>query len=286
MDDQEQLRFDSNGVRLHAIAAGAGRPVLLLHGFPEAARAWDRQLVALAPHARPVALDMRGYGRSDKPTETAAYALDLLVSDVLAVMDAMASEPVVLVGHDWGGVVAWAVAAARPERLAHLLIVNAPHPALLARRVADDPAQAAASSYIAALSDPGAERQLIESGLGGFWDRVFGDAAARGALGPTDRAQAISAWSAPGALSAMLAYYRANPITAMAGVGRIRVPTSVLWGLRDGALLPCLLAELPALVDELSVTTVPDAGHWLPHERPALVTEAILAALRPAAGRS
>lgn len=276
MADLRSVTIPGDGVRLHALVAGAGRPVVLLHGFPESAAAWTDQLHALAPHARIVAPDLRGYGASDRPAEVAAYALPRLVADVDAVVDWLGERPV-LVGHDWGGVVAWAYAAAHAERLVRLVIVNAPHPSLLAARIADTPAQAHASAYIAALTAPEFETAW-HGRMGELWDRVFGAALAAGHLTAVDRTRAVVEWSRPGALTAMLAWYRANPVGSLAAPFAA-VPTHVLWGMADTALLPCLLDGLEATVPDLSVTRVPAASHWIVHERPDLVTAIIRAAL-------
>lgn len=280
---REQLEIDRDGVRLRAEAAGRGRPVLFLHGFPESAAAWNVQLDALAPHARAVALDMRGYGRSDLPADWRAYRLAELIADVAAVIDRL-GEPPVLVGHDWGGVVAWAFAAAASERLAHLVVINAPHPALLARRIADTPAQAAASGYIGELASPDAAGRIRQAGLESFWTSVFGSAHARGVRSLEDRRLSLEQWSRPGALEAMLSYYRANPVAALAAVGRVDVPVTVIWGLDDAVLLPCLLDGLERFAPQVTIDRRPGNTHWLPHEDPELVTYHVLraaGALRP-----
>ena len=267
--------FDGDGVRLSALTAGSGPLVILLHGFPEDATAWIEVIALLAPHARVLAPDLRGFGGSDRPDDVAAYRLPRLRAD----LDRLTrGEPrFVLVGHDWGGVLAWNYAQRCPERLAHLVIVNAPYPALLAARIADTPAQAAASAYIETLVDPEAEARLAVD-LAGFWTRTF----AGSGLGLAERDRAVACWSRPGALTAMLNLYRANPVSGMGSTQPITVPTSVVWGMADSALLPCLLDGLDAIVADLQIERLSGVGHWVPQQRPDAVARAALDALKRA----
>lgn len=274
----EHLRIAVGSTELHARAGGQGRVALFLHGFPDSSAIWTPQFDLLAQNARVVALDLPGYGRSGRFHTTDGYKLCHLVEHIVAVIDAVSDSPVALVGHDWGGIIAWAVAAAHPERVRHLVIVNAPHPMLLARRISDTPAQAAASAYISRLAAEDASETILSAGLDVFWNRVFADCLSGGVLTPDDRRDMIDRWSRPGAMRAMLNYYRANPIADLTKVGCIDAPTTVLWGMRDEALLPCLLDAINEFVPDLRIVRCHDATHWLPYEKPAAIAAVVGAA--------
>jgi len=224
-----------------------------------------------------VAPDLRGYNLSDKPPQVDAYKARHLVADVLALAARYTRDKFVLVAHDWGGAVAWSVAIAHPERLSRLVMVNSPHPYIFWRELTRNPAQQKASAYMLLFRSPKAERVLSENGyarlLGAFSD-----------LDPAARAALLQAWSQPGALTGGLNYYRASPLYPPApgdpGAARlelepkdytVRVPTLVVWGERDTALLPGCLEGLDAVVPDLEVVRVPDATHWVAREKTARV---------------
>lgn len=276
-----------NGVRLHYATAGAGPLMLFLHGFPEFWRAWQKPLehfgargwLALAP-------DLRGYNLSDKPAGVEQYKARTLIADVAQLAARFATGPFVLVAHDWGGALAWGLAIAHPELLSHLVIVNAPHPYTFWRELAHNPAQQKASDYMLLLRDAKAERVLSENGFGRLGRMVFDESG--GAFSAADQAAYREAWAQPGALTGGLNYYRASPLyppsAADPGATRlelapqdfmVRVPTLVLWGERDRALLPGCLDGLEQCVPDLVVRRVPDASHWIVHEQPGLVCSEI-----------
>ena len=279
-----------HGIRLACRAAGADRPdaprVLFLHGFPEAAFAWDEVMQRLAPRARCVAPNLRGFERSSAPSDVSAYRAKHLVADVAAAIEALGAPVDLLVAHDWGGAVAWNLAARRPELMKRLLIVNAPHPALFLRELRDDMAQQTASAYMNFLCRPDAEALLEENDFARLWPFFtrMGDSAAVGAewLTPALRERYRELWRL--GLSGALNYYRASPLRPpLAGTDpvmtlelppelvTVRVPTTVLWGERDSALLPGLLRGLEDYVPDLRLVRVPDATHWIVHEQPARV---------------
>jgi pimeloyl-ACP methyl ester carboxylesterase len=269
----------ANGVRLHCARAGAGRPVLFLHGFPEFWYAWRRPLEHFAARGwLALAPDQRGYNLSDKPAEVAQYKAKLLVEDIRQLAAHYASEPFVLVGHDWGGAVAWGLAMAHPELISHLVIVNSPHPYTFWRELANDPAQQKASEYMLLLRDPKAERVLSEASFERLWRLAFGWGAP--AFSEADRAAYLAAWAQPGALTGSLNWYRASPLypPSQADPGAkklaleaenflVSVPTLVLWGEDDKALLTGCLRGLEECVPGLEVVRVPGASHWIVHER-------------------
>ena len=272
---------DCGGVKLHCAVAGemrgdAGRPLMLfLHGFPEFWAAWRGPMQHFAARGwLCVAPDLRGYNLSDKPSEVEAYRAKHLVNDVLALGAHYSKNEFVLVAHDWGGAVAWGVAIGHPRRLQKLVMINSPHPYLFWRELSNNPAQQKASEYMNVFRLPKAERVLSDNG----YARLL---AAFAHLSPAWRAELVQAWSQPGALTGGLNYYRASPMyPATAGDPgaaklrleakdfMVRVPTLVLWGERDTALLPGLLDGLDACVPDLKVVRAPDASHWIVHEKP------------------
>lgn len=294
------------GVELDVTLGGSGEPILFLHGFPESRRTWRHQLAELARDHAVAAPDQRGYARSAKPPHEEDYRIDRLVGDVLALADALGWPRFTLAGHDWGGVVAWAAALGHPERVARLVIVNAPHPLLFQRTLIDDPAQRMASQYINAFRLPGAGSLLPAAGraLGAVagwdrvFDRVFGAHADLSKLTAQDRADTIDEWRQEGAMHAMLNWYRASnlvvplpgqaaerPAWTDASFPALAMPVLVVWGMRDAALLPVQLEGLEDLVHDLTVVRVADAGHFVTWEAPGAVRNAVRAflAARPLA---
>jgi len=277
----ENALVPGDGVSLHLVTAAPGvssdssAPLLFLHGFPEFWYAWRRQLTAFGGERLTAAPDMRGFGRSDKPQGVDAYRLPHLVADVAAVLDRISpGRPAVLVGHDWGGVVAWQFAAQHPERLEKLVIINAPHPAVFARELLNNPAQRLASAYVALFRSPLAE-PLLRAGQFALLRRAVFGGAARGAFSPEDRRRYLAAWSQTGALTGGLNLYRAARFVSAEAVGPIRVPTLVLWGERDTALLTGNLEGLGEYVSDLTVRRIPGGTHWVVHEQPGIINSSI-----------
>ena len=284
--------FDASGVLAAGSITPALPPVLLLHGFPEGAFAWDDILQRLAGKAVAVAPDLRGFGRSSAPAAVEAYQAKHLVQDIVALIGRLTAAPAgtpdaaidLLVAHDWGGAVAWNFAMTRPDLCKRLMILNSPHPATFLRELRHNPVQQAASAYMNFLCRPDAAALLAADDYARLWG--FFEETGRSAdwLTPALRDRYRAHWAL--GLEGGLNYYRASPMRP--GVGAIdlpdervtvRVPTTVLWGERDGALLPGLLDGLERWVPDLRLVRVPDASHWIAHERPALVREEILRAL-------
>ena len=273
------------GIVLRCRTAGSGpQRVMLLHGFPEAAFVWDATMRSLGDVAACVAPNLRGYAGSTAPADVAAYKAKALVGDLAALVEAQAAPLDLLVAHDWGGALAWNLAAQRPELLRRLLIVNAPHPAAFLRELRDNPAQSAASAYMNFLARDDAAALLAEHGFRRLFDMLERSGAA-GWLDAAMRERYREAWQH--GLAGPLAYYRNSPLRpgdALRSMQlpdalvEVRVPTWVLWGERDQALLPGLLDGLGQWVPRLEVERVADASHWIVHEQPAR----LLAALRRA----
>jgi pimeloyl-ACP methyl ester carboxylesterase len=273
-----------NGIRLHYAAEGQGPLMLFLHGFPEFWYAWKDQLAEFGRDHLAVAPDMRGYNLSDKPADVEQYALPHLVEDVGALASALnGGQRFTLVGHDWGGVVAWAFALAHPELLDRLIIVNAPHPAIFQRELRHNSEQQRASGYMLVFRGPQAEALLSENNYARLIDGMF-------PMSDVDRAAYVAAWSQSGALTGGLNYYRAARVgPPSGGEGNaplvpgdptllvVRVPTLVIWGERDTALLTGNLDGLEQYVPTLTVERIPDGTHWVIHEQPERVNAAIRA---------
>lgn len=279
----------STGVELDVWTTGnpANPPILFLHGFPESHRTWRHQMAGLADHYFCIAPDQRGYARSDKPADMDAYRVPILVADVLAVADALGIGPFTLVGHDWGGAVAWATALKHPDRVARLIQCNAAHPYVFQHTLVFDPAQRAASQYITEFRDRDVEGEVAEKGVEWFFEDRFAKISG-GAISADDKAAYIDEWSQPGALTGMLNWYRASPMQVPAPDApavstpfldapfpRLTMPVLVIWGMQDEALLPCQLDGLDTHIADLTIIRVAEAGHFIPWEQPEAVTKAM-----------
>lgn len=276
-----------DGIRLHYIEAGAGLPMLFVHGFPEFWYAWECQLAEFSKDHRAVALDMRGHNLSDKPADAKAYRPKHLVADLRGMIDHLGGKAIV-VAHDWGGAAAWNLATAHPERIEKLVIINSPHPVAFARELRNSPAQQQASAYMNWLRRPGAAEKLLEDDCARLVAMLRQSTSDPGWLTPELLARYREAWTQPGAMDASLNFYRASPLHP-AAPGEpadtvpdlqpqdftVRVPTLVIWGERDAALLPGLLDGLDACVSDLHIARIPDASHWVIHEQPAQVNRLI-----------
>ncbi|WOK37887.1 alpha/beta hydrolase [Sphingomonas sp. C3-2] len=293
MSDITTRRFAlPTGVELDVAIAGdaANDAIIFLHGFPESHRTWRHQLAALADDFHVIAPDQRGFAASSKPPALGDYSPDKPVADLIALADTLGIERFTLVGHDWGGAIAWMAALAHPDRIARLVIVNAPHPFLFQKTLFDDMDQRAASQYITAFRNPGLEMFIDSIGMEKFFDTTFEKHADLAKVG-AEKAVYLEQWSQPGAMTAMLNWYRASaiivpgmdetperPAFLSAPFPPVAMPTLVIWGMEDKALLPSQLDGLEALVPQLTITKV-DAGHFVPWENPEAVTNAIRAFL-------
>lgn len=266
-------------------APGSGARVLLVHGFPEAAFVWDEVMAALAPQVACIAPQMRGYAGSSAPQDPAAYRARHLVADLAALIEQLGGPLDLLVAHDWGGAVAWALAAQRPGLLRRLMIINSPHPATFLRELKASAAQQQASAYMNFLCRPDAQTLLAEDDFRRLWP-FFGPAAEASWLTAAVKDRYRATWRA--GLDGPLNYYRASPLRPALAPGdslhkvvlddaavTVSVPTHVLWGEQDRALLPGLLDGLERWVPALTVERWPEASHWLVHEQPERVAATI-----------
>ena len=256
-------------MKIHYATAGDSGPlVVMIHGFPDFWYSWNEQIKALQSTHRVAAMDLRGYNRSDKPKGLDNYAIPKLVSDVAAVIRDMGEKKAVIVGHDWGGMVAWQFAMTKPEMTDRLAVLNLPHPKGLNRELANNPDQQRNSQYARAFQLPGAHKLLTAERLAGW---VKGEA---------KRAKYIEAMKRSD-FEAMLNYYKRNyprppyeedtsePV-------RLKIPALLIHGLDDKALLHGALNRTWEWLDgDLTLVTIPGAGHFVHHDKPALVSRTL-----------
>lgn len=267
---------DVNGIQLHYVTEGTGKLILFLHGFPEFWYAWKPQLAEFGQQYHAVAPDLRGYNLSSRPAEVEQYTIPTLVEDVRSLIALLGYDRCVLVGHDWGGAIAWYFALTHPEYLEKLVIINAPHPTIMSRELQQNRSQRAASQYMIRFRSPEAEAELSANDYAALQNTVLTEGLARGYLTEDDRLAYLEAWAQPGALTGALNYYRAmGQVDYPSNV--VQVPTLVIWGEQDRYLLTGNLDGLEAIVPNLTLKRVPDASHWIVHEQPALVNSTIRA---------
>ena len=279
------------GVTLNVATAGdpSNPAVIMLHGFPESHRTWREIAPRLADRYFVIMPDQRGFAGSDQPQDVAEYKTDKLIDDVFALADALSVSEFSLVGHDWGGAIAWPTAMRGDQRLKRLAIVNAPHPVVFQRSLIEDADQRAASQYINAFRAAGIVEMVEGKGFDWFFDTTFARHVDVSKISEAERAQYIADWSQPGAFNAMLNWYRAAkvivpppsvtvplPDLLLRAFPTLKVPTLVVWGMKDLALLPLQLEGLDALVENLTIVRLPEVGHFAPWEAPDQVAEALI----------
>lgn len=256
---------DNQGVRLHYVTMGEGPLLVMLHGFPDFWYTWRYQLVGLASDFQVVAMDLRGYNESDKPTGQDAYKLPVLASDVIALVHQLGFQQAVIAGNDWGGLIAWHLAIYHPVLVHRLIICNLPHPNGLLRELAHNPAQQRASQYARNFQQPDYHRVLTAERLTDWIND------------PDVRALYIEALERSD-FAAMLAYYQANyprePYSQRAApVPKVQSPVLMIHGLQDWALLPGALNDTwQWLESDLTLVTLPNAGHFVQQDAHDLVT--------------
>ncbi|QGN53264.1 alpha/beta fold hydrolase [Novosphingobium sp. Gsoil 351] len=297
----EQTRVAlAGGIELDVVDVGpksvGGRdaPVLIfLHGFPESHRTWRHQIAHFSDRFRCIAPDQRGYRGSSKPQEVSAYTPDKLIGDVFQLADALGVGSFTIVGHDWGGAIAWGVALTGQAsgRVNRAVIANAPHPTIFSKLLWLNPRQRESSQYFRAFRDPANDALVHAGGLGAMLLKAFGDRMVGGddPMEPDERAALLSDWQDREAAIGMLNWYRASPMEVPpmdapfalpAGYAErpmppLTIPTLVVWAMDDLALPPENLAGMEELVTDLTVVKVPDCGHFVPWEAPAAVNAAM-----------
>ncbi len=289
-------QFDKiNGLDFHYVVNGAADSptMLFLHGFPEFWYEWRDLLIEFGKDHQAIAPDLRGYNLSEKPAAIEDYAVRVIVSDIKAFLDRFSpGRKAILVAHDWGGAAAWAFAIAFPDYLESLVIINAPHPGVFVRELTDNPAQQQASAYMLTFRGPEAEELLSRKNYRALSRAVFEGSTRPEVFTEEDRAAYLAAWSQPGALTGGLNYYRAArlplqatseapaPFVTNAKSLNVTLPTLVIWGEKDTALLLGNLDGLEAYVADLTIRRIPNGSHWVVHEEPELVCTYIREFLR------
>jgi pimeloyl-ACP methyl ester carboxylesterase len=260
---------DSAGVKIHFVTCGEGPLVVMIHGFPDYWYTWRKQLPALSDHFQVVAIDQRGYNWSDQPEGVEAYAMERLVDDVAAVLRHFGRASAVIVGHDWGGMVAWQFAMRFPEKTDRLVILNLPHPNGLLRELANNPEQQKNSAYARYFQGASAAKELSADKLIGWVQDVEAKPKYLAALSRSS-------------MEGMLNYYKANyprePYTAPTAPGpRVQCPVLVFHGLRDQALLADGLNGIWNWIDkDLTLVTIPDADHFVQQDAAEHVTSTMV----------
>ncbi len=275
------IKFDraqANGVEFHVAMAGPidGPLVVLLHGFPEFWFAWRHQIAPLAAAGyRVVAPDQRGYGLTTKPPVIGDYLLDTLAKDVVALAASLGHEHFSLVGHDWGGIVAWQLAARFPENVERTVILNAPHPGTLLSHAFWHPFQFVRSAYVGFFQVPGLPELVLKAGDHALLANTLTRSSLPGTFSADELDSYREAWSQKGALTAMLNWYRAMP-AAKPCHARIQSPLRVIWGDKDTALDQGLAERGAAMCEDAEVIHVKGATHWVHQEEPELVSRLLL----------
>ena len=286
---QERLSL-STGIAMNVALAGPGDapPAILLHGFPESHRTWRKVAPLLEDRVRLLMPDLRGFGASDRPIDVADYSTETLIADIFALSDALNVDRFALVGHDWGGAIAWAAALRGNPRIERLAIVNSPHPLIFQKSLIEDEEQRAASQYMNAFRNPAMEAGVARMGLDAFFDKSFSKHVDMALISADERQRYIDDWSRPGALTAMFNWYRASQI-AVPQIGedtvmpdwverrlpKLHIPVRVIWGLEDKALLPVQLEGIGEVGDDVEVFPLKNVGHFAPWEAPGPVAEAL-----------
>ena len=275
----ESRVIETNGVRLHVVEAGPedGRLLVLLHGFPEFWYGWHETIAPLANAGyRVVVPDQRGYNLSEKPPRVRDYRIDELASDVVGLIDAYDRETAAVAGHDWGAAVGWWLAIHRPDRLSSLVAVNVPHPTVFERTLRSSWDQRLKSWYVLAFQLPKLPEAVARAGNWRLATKGLKDTSRPGTFDAEDLRRYRRAWNRDGAFEAMVNWYRAivrdrpTPDTP-----RVEVPTLVIWGARDRFLRKSMAADSVAHCADGRLHTIEDATHWVIHEEPHRVADAI-----------
>jgi epoxide hydrolase 4 len=279
--DLEHSTMKTNGIRLHVVQAGpkSGVPVLLLHGFPEFWYGWRKQIPALAAAGcRVIVPDQRGYNLSDKPKGIKAYCVETLVEDALGLIKALEYEKVNVVGHDWGALVAWMIAIKHPERLHRLGIINVPHPAVMWRFLRRDFEQMRRSLYALFFQLPWLPEAAMRAANWHFAALGMRRSGRSTAFTKEDIEKYKEAWSQPGAMTAMLNWYRAAARyqPEIPNGMQVSVRTLILWGVQDFALSRRMARPSLDYCEDGNLVFFPDATHWVQHEEAEEVNRQLL----------
>lgn len=281
MGMQEHKYIETNRIKLHVVQQGPedGQLVILLHGFPEFWYGWSNQMSYLAAKGfRVWAPDQRGYNLSDKPKKVKDYRMDQLSADVAGLIKASGKEKVILVGHDWGGIVAWRVAREYPELLHKLIILNAPHELAMSKQLLQHPLQILKSSYIAFFQLRGIPEKIFGMSNWKAVEKELVSSSRKGTFSEEELQNYRTAWSQPGAMRSMINWYRAlvANYTSSDVPSRVTVPTFLIWGAKDQFLGSELASKSLEFCENGRGVLLGEATHWVHHEEPERVNQLIL----------
>lgn len=264
----------SESIKLHTIIVGSGEPIILLHGFPDFWYGWKNIILGLKGEFKLIIPDTRGINLSSKPESIEEYKIENLREDIITLSEKTELGKFTLVGHDWGGAIAWAFAFKYPQLLKKLIIINAPHPKLFRKKIKGNAKQRRSSGYIFQLLKPGGEQGLLKNDMMGLKASVFGTTKRKNAFTEQDKLKYIEAWSQPNSILCGVNYYRANRnIEDTSGV--ISVPTLVIHGMKDIFVRPTVLEGLTEYVKDLTIVKAENSSHWVMHDEPELVISKI-----------
>jgi len=258
-DEIEEKYIKTNGIKLHTVIIGHGEPLILLHGFPDFWFGWKKLIPLIKDNYQLIVPDMRGYNLSDRPEGVENYCMELLIEDIHGLIEHFNFEKVYLAGHDWGGVLSWCIAEKYPNTIKKLAIINAPHLKIFQDKLKNDEAQIKASSYIARFLQPGSEKVILANNFQVLRPDL-----------KEDGDKYLAAWSQPGAIVGGINYYRAN-MDYEDWTGIIKMPTLVIHGMKDGAILPVVLDGLKNYVKDLKIVHADELGHSAQKEDPKMV---------------
>ncbi len=276
-DPWSHNRINTNGIQLHYVTQGEGPLMLFLHGFPEFWYSWRHQVPEFASDHKVVALDLRGYNDSDRPEDSSAYRRSELLADVKGVIEELGYEQCILVGHDWGGAIAWTFAYTHSDLVEKLVILNIPHPTKFAEGLRTWQ-QLQRSWYIFFFQIPFLPEWILQLNLRQFLDQAFrGMAIDKQAFTDEDIDRYTQAMAKPGALTAALNYYRnvVQDHSETATRGILKIPTLMIWGEEDQALGKELTEGTEAYVEDFRIRYIPNCSHWVQQERPQEVNQYI-----------
>jgi len=290
----EQTRVTlANGIELDVVDVGPrdGPVLIFLHGFPDSHRTWRHQIAHLSGRYRCIAPDQRGYRGSSKPKGVENYTPDKLIGDVFQLADALGVGSFTIVGHDWGGAIAWGVAIMGQlnGRVTRAVVANAPHPTIFPKLLYTNRQQRQASQYFRVFRDPASDELVEQFGLGGVLLKAFGEMPENPKMDPTERAALMEDYSNREASIAMLNWYRASPMEVLdmdapyeipAGwtqpaLPKLTIPTLVVWAMDDIALPAANLDGLDEVIADLTLVKVPGCGHFVQWEAPDEVNAAL-----------
>ncbi len=292
MMEQQRVTL-ANGIELDVVDTGPrdASALIFLHGFPDSHRTWRHQIAHLSGRFRCIAPDQRGYRGSSKPLGVENYSPDKLIGDVFLLADALGIEKFTIIGHDWGGAIAWGVAITGQlnGRVTRAVIANAPHPVLFPKLLYTNPVQRAASQYFRDFRDPANDALVRQFGLGALLIKSMGEREQSPMLEDEERAAMLEDWSDPDAAIAMLNWYRASPMEVLpldapyelpAGwqpfpLPKQTIPTLVVWAMDDFALPPANLDGMDDLITDLTIARIPGAGHFVQWEAPEAFNAAL-----------